>query len=234
VTTLGKPKAKRVFFTASSFFDPPASVDELVSLVGNSYRKGQDLVVMVCRPPPVADDPVAPVLATWSQLLPRIKSDLGDCTGGHLSTGEREVCEIAGRYRDRRHSVYADGLKSTFELASALMQTYERQAALWDNFSIGTAFTGLGFTVWGSSTPSETIPRRTSEVLRRSVIPEYVLRNATLRDANCHCVQLPESEALHTSVVDPEQVWARGSLTPEGACLQLPQLESARMNDKVR
>jgi hypothetical protein len=225
VTTLGKPKAKRVFVTASSFFDPPATVDELVNYVGNFYHDRQDLAVMVCRPP-LNDPKVDPALATWPNLMPMIKGDLGDCSASSLGPGEREICEVAERYQDRKSGIYAYGLKKVMDLAALLFKTTSSQNALWDNFGIATAFSGLGFTVWGSSTPTRTVHLTTANVLRHSVVPEYVLKNATLTDAHCHCVQVAESEALHSIPVDPAVVWEIGELTEQGACRQLPRPEA--------
>lgn len=226
VTTLGKPKAKRVFFTASTFLNPPATVDELVNFVGNYYHPGQDLAVMVCRPPAEDRSKAEPLLATWPKLLPVIKGDLGDCSASTLGQGEREICGVAERYQDRKYGIYAYGLRKAMDIASQLYKTPESQNALWDNFGIATAFSGLGFTVWGSSTPSSTVRLSTSDILRHSVVPEYVLKNVTLKEANCHCVQVPESEELHAAPVDPAVVWDLGGLDDQGACRHLPKLES--------
>jgi hypothetical protein len=77
---------------------------------------------------------------------------------------------------------------------------------LISNYGIYPAFTGLGFTVWGSSAGGATVPMLTAGILRNSVVPEYLLKNATLEEANCRCVQVPESERLHTERVDPAVV----------------------------
>jgi len=224
ITTLGKPRAKRAFFTASSFLNPPAPVDAVVHFVGNNYRTGQDLGVMVCRPLPSDLTRTDPILATWPKVLPVIKRELGDCAAGTLTRGEKELCAVAERYQDRRFLVYARGLKETLNLAVELFRTEARRNALWDDFSIGNAFSGLGFTIWGSSTPeASTKALYTAVVLQRSVVPEYLLRNVTLQEANCRCVQVPESEALHQELVDPSAIWAAGELD-QGACRQLPAL----------
>lgn len=224
ITTVGKPRAKRAFFTASSFLNPPATVDQVVSFVGGAYREGQDLGLMVCRPP-VADASVTqPILATWPNVLPLIKNDLGDCEAGTLTPGEREICTVAEQYRDRKFLMYTQGLRQTLDVAVQLFATELGQNALWDDFSIGNAFTGLGFTVWGSSTPdTPTTPLTAGSMLQRSVVPEYLLRNVTLQDGNCRCVQVPESESLHKEPVDPASIWAVGRLD-DGACRQLPAL----------
>lgn len=224
ITTLGKPKAKRAFVTATSLLEPPATVDEIINFVGNYYHHGQDFAVMVCRPP-LADRSVTdPTLATWPNVLPIIKNDLGDCSASTLTPGQREICSVAERYQDRKFVVYARGLRQTLDVAAQLFRTRDSQNALWDDFGIATAFSGLGFAVWGSSTPAAaTKPLSVATVLQRSVVPEYVLKNVTLQEANCHCVQVPDSEALHQAPVDPTAIWAAGDLV-EGACVQLPAL----------
>ncbi|MFO1417961.1 MAG: hypothetical protein U1E83_04770 [Methylotetracoccus sp.] len=224
ITTVGKPRAKRAFFTASSFLSPPATVDQVVSFVGASYREGQDLALMVCRPPVDDVSVTQPILATWPKVLPLIKNDLGDCEAGTLTPGEQEICVVAGRYRDRKFLSYTQGLKQTLDLAAQLFATELSRNALWDDFSIGNAFSGLGFTVWGSSTPdTPTTPLTAGAMLQRSVVPEYLLRNVTLPDGNCRCVQVPESESLHKAPVDPVAIWAAGRLD-DGACRQFPAL----------
>lgn len=224
ITTLGKPKAKRAFFTATSFLDPPATVDEVVSFVGNYYHYGQDLGVMVCRPPVADASKTDPTLATWPNVLPIVKSDLGDCTASTLTPGEREICAVAERYQDRKFVVYARGLRHTLALAAQMFRTEHSQNALWDDFGIATAFSGLGFAVWGSSTPAaSTKPLSVASLLQRSVVPEYLLKNVTLEEANCRCVQVSESETLHDAAVDPAAIWTAGELD-QGACRQLPAL----------
>lgn len=224
--TLGK----RGFFTAATFFKPPATVDGLLDFVGNFYHDGQDLVVMRCRPTPEQRKIVNPLLATWPNVLPAIADDLGgptgNCTSPNLSPGEQQVCNVARRYEDSLQDVYIDGVREMAELASHLYDTPESTDSLRTDYGIFPAFTGLGFTVRGSSANGVTPPMTTGEILADSVVPEYLLINAKLEDATCRCVQVPEYEQRHTAQVDTAFIWNRGKLD-NGACRRVDRFLSS-------
>lgn len=219
VTTL--TLGKRAFFTASIFLKPPPTVDELVNFVGNEYQVQRDFVVMRCRPTAEQRQIVEPILATWPNVLPAIASDL--CSSS--DPAEQYLCGVAAQYHDEAFDIYAVGLREALEVGSQLYATPASIQALISNYGIYPAFTGLGFTVWDSSAGGATVPMLTAGILRHSVVPEYLLKNATLEEANCRCVQVPESERLHTERVDPAVVWSRGKLTNEGACRVQNSLE---------
>lgn len=233
VTNIAGPR-KRGFFTASTFLEPPVTVDELLRLVGNRYRPGLDFAVMRCKPLAEQRSVVQPILATWPNVFPAIASDLGgpDCTG--LTAGETQICKIASEFHDRERKVYTRGLRYTLRLGAKMFKTPESTDALDKDYGIFPAFTGLGFTVQASSTPDGmTVPMTTGEVLRNSVVPEYLLKNADLADANCRCVRVSESESLHTEPVDPEFVWKHGKLV-NGACRPVSELRTSAFNQNLR
>lgn len=216
---------KRTFFTASSFFEPPTSVDRFLQYVGNYYRPGQDLILMRCIPNLEQRTIVQPILATWPKTFDAIVDDLGgpnrDCTTPGLTPGELEICQIAIQYQDTPVTVYTSGLATTLTLASQLFATPESTKALRDDYGIFPAFTGLGFTVQTSSSSiGDTVPMSPLQILLNSVIPEYLLKKASLSDAGCHCVQIPESSVLHHFPVDPNWIWAIGDLD-HGYCRKL-------------
>jgi hypothetical protein len=224
--TLGK----RAFFTAATFFKPPATVDGFLDFIGNFYRDGQDLVIMRCRPTPEQRQVVNPLLATWPNVLPAIADDLGgpagNCTSPNLSPGEQQICNVARQYEDVPQDVYIDGVREMAELASHLYDTPESADSLRTDYGIFPAFTGLGFAVRGSSANGVTPPMTTGSILANSVVPEYLLINARLKDATCRCVQVPDYEQRHTAQVDSDFIWKRGKLD-NGACRRIDRLPAS-------
>lgn len=221
--TLGK----RAFFTATSFVEPRVKVEDLVNYVGNYYREGRDLAILRCRPSAEQTRVVAPILATWPNVLPAIAADLGGpgrvCTSPPLTAGEAQICQVALQYTDATQSVYVQGLMQAAEIASQLFATPETQDALSADFGIYPAFTGLGFTVQGSSIEGAATPMQTGEVLANSVVPEYLLVNARLGDAGCRCVQVPDYRKRISAPVDPAYIWKKGRLDG-GACRKVARL----------
>lgn len=208
---------KRTFFTTSSFFEPPTTVDHLLNYVGNYYRPGQDLVLMRCIPNLEQRIIVQPILATWPNTFDAIADDLAgpnrDCTTPGLTPGELEICNVAIQYQDTGTTVYTQGLAAMFNLASLMFATPESTRALRDDYGIFPAFSGLGFAAQGSSTSTgDTVLMPPSQILRNSIVPEYLLKKASLTNAGCRCVQIPESMSLHQFPVDPNWIWSFGEL----------------------
>ena len=219
----------RGFFSASTFFKPPVTVDDYLRFSGNFYREGQDFVEMRCQPSPEQRQAVLPFLAAWPNTFHAIAADLGgpnhDCTSPSLTPGEKQICELAIHYQDPTDTIYDNGLASTLIRGAQMFATPESRDALSKDYGIFTAHTGLGFTVQLSAAPvsGAIVPMTTAEVLRNSIIPEYLLKNANLANAGCRCLQVPEKESLHTSPVSPVEIWRRGELV-DGACRRVDHL----------
>jgi hypothetical protein len=224
----------RAFFTASAFFIPPSSpaswVDQFLRYIGNYFRPGQELAVMRCIPSEAERLVLQPILATWPNVLEAITSDLGgpvhDCSSPSLTQGEREICQIAVQYHDTPTTVYTAGLASTFTLAAQLFGTPESTTAIRRDYGIFPAFTGLGFAVKNSAQPvtGATTPFTVAQILRYSIVPEYLLRNDSLADAGCHCLQVPATPELRESPLDPDFIWRNGFLV-DGACRRVPDAQ---------
>jgi hypothetical protein len=217
---------KRAFFTASVFFQPPGTVEEFLRYVGNYVHEGRDLAVMRCIPTREERKVVQPILATWPNVFKAIRQDLAgpgkDCNSPTLTPGEKEICQIAISYHDTPQTVYSAGLAYTLTLGSQMFATPESTAALRTDYGIFPAFTGLGFSVKDSALPvtGDTTPLKNRQILRNSIVPEYLLRNAPLAEANCRCVQVPLTPNLPRSILDPDFVWTHGVLD-QGACRKL-------------
>ena len=219
-------RGRRAFFTATSFVNPSVTVDELLSLVGNYFRLGQDFVVMRCKPSPEQRSKVQPLLATWPNAFAAIAADLGgpnhDCSG--LTVGEKQICDLAIQYQDSLQKVYSEGLKDVLQRGFQMFATTESTAALKSDYGIFPAFSGLGFAVQASATNTgATVEMMTADILRNLVVPEYLLKYALLAESGCRCIQVPATDRLHKTQIDPDFVWAFGRLN-NGACRQLERL----------
>jgi len=214
----------RVFFTATTFVKPRITLDEYLSLVGNYYHDGQDAVLMRCKPQPDQRQNLAPILATWPNVFAAIAADLGGrgytCPAPDPTIGDNVIYCVAVQYADSEQSVFVTGLDSALSLATQLYATSASSTALSTDYGIYPAFTGLGFTVNSSGTTSS---MTIADVLRNSIVPEYLLNNLALADAGCRCVQVPEYKnpaIRHVAPIDPNFVWQAGRLK-DNACHQI-------------
>jgi hypothetical protein len=80
-------------------------------------------------------------------------------------------------------------------------------------YGIGYGHSGLGFAVNGSASGDF----NAAQTLEESVVPEYLLKNVTLEQADCHCVQIPSYDNRDNRLLSPTFVWNRGRLD-DGDC----------------
>lgn len=224
---------KRAFFTATTFLKPAVTVDQLAALVGNYWpTKEQDLVLMRCRLSSEQRQSLSPILATWPNVFSAIVGDFQDqgysCDPPNPADGNNVMYCAALGYQDSQQSVFVDGLSTAFTSAKQIFQSSATSVgakALKNNYGIYPAFTGIGFAAEGSGTVSA---MSTTEVLRESVVPEYLLNNLALSDAGCRCIQVPQYgnakyDARHGKSVNPSNIWQKGKLQ-NGACPQVNRL----------
>lgn len=222
--TLGK----RAFFTATSFFKPQIGVEGFLNFIGNYYQDSKDLALMRCRPSEAQMPKLEPLLATWPNTFGAIAADLagpeGHCASPELTPGEKLICDLAIQYQDPPQTVYSEGLAQALLLAAQMYATPEGTEALRKDYGIFPAFSGLGFAVQASASPSgEIAPMTTADILRNAVVPEYLLSNALLEEAGCRCIQVPDYAKRRTAPIDPAYIWSRGKLN-EGACRTVRKL----------
>ena len=227
---------RRAFVTATSFIRPAVTVDQFAMLVGNFYPDSQDLVLMRCRPSTVQKEVLSPILATWPNVYAAIVSDFQNqgftCPAPDPSNGNNVMYCAALGYADSQQTVFVDGLSTAFSTAGQIFQssaTSPGALALKTNYGIFPAFTGLGFTVSGSGMVAA---MNTTQALRESIVPEYLLKNAALTDVGCRCIQVPvygnrkNPDLRHGKPVDPNYIWQRGRLQ-NGICREVSRLGAA-------
>jgi hypothetical protein len=83
-------------------------------------------------------------------------------------------------------------------------------------FGAFTAFTGLGYAAEGTANS----PAFDSEQTMRSmVIPDFVLKNVTLAEAGCHCIQVSSTVPNRDQrKLDPDFILRRGG---DGNCVKV-------------
>ena len=211
----------RAFFSATSFLQPGVRVRDLLRYAGNFFHPARDMAVMRCKPAPGAQRrAVQSILATWPNVFPAIAADLAPCSA---QTDEvlRRLCFLASTYVDTPSDVYDVGLAATLTHGAEMFSTPGQIDALNAKWGIFTAFTGLGYTVANSANETGAIRSFTTrQVLRESIVPEYLLKNAPLAQANCRCLRLSATlgqEAILNQRYEPDFLWAHGQLT-EGTC----------------
>jgi hypothetical protein len=221
----------RAFFTATTFVKPSVTVDQYLALVGNYYPTNQqDLVLMRCQPSADQEEAVSPILATWPNVFSAILSDFQSysCPPNPADGNNVMYCAAQG-YEDSQQAVFVTGLLTAFTAANQIFQNSGSSpgaVALKNNYGIYPAFTGLGFSAAGSGMVST---MSTTQVLRESIVPEYLLKNVTLADAGCRCIQVPQygnaknPDLRHLKPVDPSYIWQKGKLQND-ACHQIAKL----------
>lgn len=245
VTYIGRNDAAvknvRAFFTATTFVKPAVTVDQLIALVGNYFHAGQDIVLMRCRPTPEQRQLLSPILATWPNVFSAIVSDFqaqGYSCPPDPNDGNNVMYCGAKSYQDFQQSVFVSGLLAAFTSANQIFQNSGSSPgadALKKNYGIYPAFTGLGFAAAGSGTAGT---MSATQVLRESIVPEYLLKNISLADAGCRCIQVPQygnaksSDIRHSKPVDPKYVWQRGRLD-NGECHQIARLRRSEAADQA-
>lgn len=216
-TTLGAPSARWVFLGASAFFRPPLSLGETLEFPGLVNRPTEDLVLMRCIPPAQT---VQPTLATWPNVFERITADLGGqyTCPAPAGAAENEVYCLARGFTDEPSTVAPAPVHRALGVGIAMLEDPARAEVLRRGYGIFPAFSGLGFSVKGSGDGAS---MRAADVLRRSVTPEYLLKNVTLAEAGCACISVPPYRGREAAPLDPDQVSRDGG---RGHCVDVARL----------
>lgn len=220
-TTLGAPWARRVFMGASAFFRPPLSLAETVEFPGLVNAPTQDLFVMRCVPPSRSAEPT---LATWPNVLALIVADLaGQYTcPAPAGAAENAVYCRARDFVDQPSPVASAPVARALAVGAAMFEDPNSAEVLRRGYGIYPAFNGLGFSVKGSG---DGAAMTSADVLRRSITPEYLLRNVTLAEAGCRCISVAPYPGRDVALVDPDQVAREGG---DGHCVRVPALRPPR------
>jgi len=208
-TQLGRPSALRVFTGASVFYEPPVSLEKTAAFFGipvGQSEKELDLVAFRCIP----GEPAAlePSLATWPNVFARLVEDLGGqftCPPNEPSP-ENELLCLAEDFTDTPSEIVTESIANAVGLGAFIMTDPDLAGVLGNLYGVSSAFGGLGLAVNGSSGNALTA----EEALVRSVVPEYIVRNATLIEAGCFCIRVPPYEGREDDPLDMEFIIKKG------------------------
>jgi hypothetical protein len=224
IDTLGKHNniQLRAFFGNTKFYFPPITPAAIAKYGGGPTYADQDLVVMECRPTDTTT--VDPELVTWPILAQFLVEDLppvSNCKPTPASTDDQAWCLADVFTKDDAPVDLAEKMPLVTTLYKAIKLGNDLFAInggdganlLYDLYGIGYGHSGLGFAVNGSVSGKFNAAR----TLEDSVVPEYLLRNVTLEQANCHCVRVPSYDNRDSQPLSPTFVWNRGRLD-DGYC----------------
>jgi hypothetical protein len=227
VTTLGKPgTALRVFFSPSQMFSPPVSLEEAVGYLGLVDQSDRGLFILRCKPPNSVTDPV---LATWPQVFALLKTDLMhkvDCAHQGRNVEDRLFC-AAQRFEDIPQGSASASIENTFLAVANLVGDRNSPEADWlkTHYGISAAFDGVGYSVKDSYSLDNSNPATSEQVLQRSIVSEYLLRNTSVQDAGCRCISVEPYSSRKHDPLDPEFVWRMGG---QGNCREVARLKTDR------
>jgi hypothetical protein len=229
VTTLARPGALRAFATATAFYLPPLPLKDFPLYSGLINDDTKTLVALRCRP--VHPEAVDAVLATWPNLFHAIERDVhrdpAECTAvSGTSEPELQAFCFALAYADPPGSTVPPTLAATFEYAAVAFDAQHMLLASWlrSQYGVFPAFSGLGFSVKDSYF-LDTQPMSSGQLLVKSVSPEYVLRNASLKEAGCSCISVAPYPGRAEDRLDPKLIAKAGG---DGECKAVKSLTHSR------
>jgi len=225
-TMLGRPPRKRLFFQAANFLVPPLTVGQDITFPGLADNTAQTLYAMRCQP--TAGSGVDPILVSWPNFFKAIIEDFSDegftCPAPPGASGENLAYCLVGDLTDLPQQ-YAD---------QALVNTLKPGLALFKIMVTGPVppppapppasrpfptvyygafppFTGVGYAVSGSGNGHLLTAADTT---RNLIVPEYLLKNVSLTQGNCHCIGIRPTTDPATRLdaqLDMDVIWDQGN-----------------------
>lgn len=227
-TTLGGPNAYRVFFGATSFYQPPVTIAQIADFSGIPVNTSTALIALRCIPQ--SGSTADPVLVTWPNLISKMLIDY-QANPPAPNTPDDAIDTLAGEFSDTTSVVVDEPLYNTLALGKQFFEAYpfgavtpqftaaQMQSQMSTRFGTYPAFSGLGFSVENTATgPSLT----SAQVMSQMMTPEYVLKNVTLAAAQCSCIIVPKGAWASTETLNPHYILTAGK--PGGSCVQVPDL----------
>ena len=227
VTTLSRPGSLRAFATATEVYDPPLKLKDFPAYSGLINDDTKTLIAMRCQPP--QPEKVNALLATWPNVFTAIQRDLAldpkKCDGPATDDDTRAFC-FARQYTDTPGDTVPISLAHTFSFAAQAFAADSTLAAwLKTKYGIFPAFSGLGFSVKDSYYLDAQHPMDAQEILVKSISPEYILKNTSLKEAGCSCISVAPYPGRSEDLLDPEFIHKHGG---EGECKPVEKLNPSR------
>ncbi len=219
VTTLGSPRAVRVFVAASAYFIPALPLSEVASYLGVPDAADLDLVALRCTPPDATA--LDARFASWPHLFDVIRTDLGGqftCPPPPAAAAENVVYCAAAGYVDTPLHVVSRALTDALGRGAGLLEEPSTAEVLRSRYGVYPSFSGLGLTVAGSG---DGRAFDAADSLTAAVSPEYLVRNATLADAGCRCIRVGPYSQRSDGQLDPRFISQHGG---RGTCRAVNRL----------
>jgi hypothetical protein len=237
VTTLARPGSLRAFATATAFYEPPLALKDFPLYSGLVNDDSKTLIAMRCQPP--HPEAVDALLATWPNVFTAIQRDLppesrtcnaenapGTAANSTASTDDQRAFCFAHTYSDEPGDTVPISLAHTFSFAAQAFAADSTLAAwLKTRYGIFPAFSGLGFSVKDSYYLDAQHPMDAQEILVKSISPEYILKNASLKDAGCSCISVAPYPGRSEDLLDPEFIHKHGG---DGECKPVEKLNQSK------
>jgi len=233
-TGLGRPDAVKVFMGASVFFDPPVPIGKVGTFFGIPLNTGRDIFVVRCIP----GDPESldPMLATWPNVFEIIEEDLSENFGFTCPPNEMldedeftlnelfcmvDGFEDVGFTNSRDQFVVSTTIENALSLGASLYDDTDISDQLEQRYGMFTLFSGLGFAV---NQALDSVVTNSAVVLRQSVVPEYLVNNATFVEADCVCIHVQSGNWTENDLLDLDFVLQEGGF---GECSTVNRLRFA-------
>jgi hypothetical protein len=223
----------RVFLTATSYFlarpagglRRPLPLSAVAKVTGGAYSAAFDVAAMRCKLP---DPAQSAMVATWPNVFAAVVVDLPaqacDPMPANPSVENQLYC-LARSYREGADPLAVKPLAAALDIGLAMMQAKDSDGGsgaglLAKTYGIGDGFGGLGYSVAGSLNTS----LNAEQVLQQSVVTEYLVKRASLREAGCRCIQVPAYTGRDLAPLDPDYIAAKGKLGADGVCVRVGRL----------
>ena len=202
---LGGPKAYRVFFSATAYYKPPITITQIANFSGIPVNSSKSLLAIRCMPPTSSE--ADPVLATWPNLIARIRKDY-ETNPPAPKSADAAIEAIADGFEDSANQVLTQSLAYSPEFGARFFEQYgsTSEKEMRDDMSMrfGTfpAFLGLGYSAEGTASSPSLNSQQTMESI---ATPEFILKNVSMLEAGCHCIEVPASVPKRDSLkLDPD------------------------------
>lgn len=206
---LGQPSASYAFVGPTRFYQPPLPVNQIPQYPGLIYRADKTLYAIRCQPRNAEE--LAPLLATWPNIYALLKTELGNkgyACPASPGAGENALYCLVKDYQDTPSVVSSDSIYLALEVAVQLFANPDISNILKTRYGIYQEFSGLGLSV---KTYDNYAPMSAHVVLSQAVVPEYLVKNATLAQGECRCIRVEPYAGRETDLLDPDFISQVGS-----------------------
>ena len=221
--TVGGRDAYRVFFGATAYYEPPVTISQIANFSGIPVHSDRTLIAMRCIPPKILPSRLAdPALATWPNLITRIREDY-ETHPPTPGTADEAIDEIAESFDDPSSVILTQPLAYALSIGEKFFEPYpplgitemQMQDQMGTRFGTFTSFIGLGYAAEGTASSPSFDAAQTMDSL---AIPDFILKNVTLEQAGCHCIEVPPTVPNRDNLkLDPDFILKKGG---NGSCVE--------------